>query len=230
MLAHALTFRTHRGGKAESHSIPLRSAVIAGWTGRDPVAREKHIAELAALGVARPKTTPIYYRISASRLTTAREIEAAGGDSSGEVELVLIRNAQTLWLGVGSDHTDRKVETYCVTVSKQMCEKPMAADLWAFEEVRDHWDSLELRSWIDEDGEQRLYQEGTAASMLPPDEIIAGFASSGSLPEGTAMFCGTLAAKGGIRSSKRFSFELFDPVRDRRITHGYDVIVLPVEG
>ena len=29
---------------------------------------------------------------------------------------------------LGSDHTDRKVEAYSVTVSKQMCDKPMAPD------------------------------------------------------------------------------------------------------
>jgi hypothetical protein len=225
-----LTFRTHRDGKIESQPIALRSAVIAGWTGRDPIAREKHIAELEALGVARPKSAPIYYRVSAARLTTSSQIEATGENSSGEVELVLIRDAERLWLGVGSDHTDRKVETYCVTFSKQMCDKPMAPELWAFDDVRDHWDSLELRSWIVEGGEQRLYQQGSAAAMLPPDAIIAGFASNGSLAEGTAMFCGTLAAKGGIRPSKRFSFELFDPVRARRIGHAYDIVVLPVEG
>ena len=162
-----LTFRTHRDGKIESQPIALRSAVIAGWTGRDPIAREKHIAELEALGVARPKSAPIYYRVAAARLTTSSQIEATGENSSGEVELVLIRDAERLWLGVGSDHTDRKVETYCVTFSKQMCDKPMAPELWAFDDVRDHWDSLELRSWIAEGGEQRLYQEGAAAAMLP---------------------------------------------------------------
>ena len=225
-----LNFRTHRDGKIESQSIALRSAVIARRTGRDPIAREKHIAELEALGVARPKSAPIYYRVSAARLTTSSQIEATGENSSGEVELVLIRDAERLWVGVGSDHTDRKVETYCVTFSKQMCDKPMAPELWAFNDVRDHWDLLELRSWIAEGGEQRVYQQGSAAAMLPPDAIIAGFAPNGSLVEGTAIFCGTLAAKGGIRPSKRFSFELFDPVRARRIVHAYDIAVLPVEG
>lgn len=225
-----LNFRTHRDGKLESQPIALRSAVIAGWTGRDPIAREKHISELEALGVARPKSAPIYYRVSAARLTTSSQIEATGENSSGEVELVLIRDAERLWVGVGSDHTDRKVETYCVTFSKQMCDKPMAPELWAFDDVRDHWDLLELRSWITEGGEQRLYQQGSAAAMLPPDVIIVGFASNGLLAEGTAMFCGTLAAQGGIRPSKRFSFELFDPVLARRIVHAYDIAVLPVEG
>ncbi len=225
-----LTFRTHHNGRVESRPIAVRSAVIAGWTGRDPIAREKHIVELEALGVARPKTTPIYYRVSAARLTTAAQIEATGEHSSGEVEPVLIRDAERLWLGVGSDHTDRKVETYGVTVSKQMCDKPMAPELWAFDEVRDHWDSLVLRSWIVENGQQCLYQDGSAANMLPPDKIIAGFAADGALAEGTAMFCGTFAVKGGIRPSTRFVFELFDPIRDRRIAHAYDILVLPVEG
>jgi hypothetical protein len=44
------------------------------------------------------------------------------------------------------------------------------------------------------------------------------------------MFCGTLAAKGGVRPAPRFEFELEDPVRNLRIRHGYDIAVLPVMG
>ena len=73
MCVETLTFRTHGRDGVETRPIALRSAVIAGWTGRDPVAREKHILELEALGVARPASTPIYYRVSASRLTTSTE-------------------------------------------------------------------------------------------------------------------------------------------------------------
>jgi len=230
MSVETLTFRTHGREGIETCPIALRAAVIAGWTGRDPVAREKHIAELVALGVARPASTPIYYRVSAFRLTTAAQIEAVGENSSGEVEVVLIRNAGKVWVGVGSDHTDRKVETYNVTVSKQMCDKPIAPELWLFDDVCDHWDSLILRSWIEEGRERRLYQEGAVAAMLVPDMIIAGFEPKGELTDGTAMFCGTLAARGGIRPSNRFSFELVDPIRNRRIAYGYDVVTLPNVG
>jgi len=230
MSAETLIFRTHGSEGVDTRTISLRTAVVAGWTGRDPVAREKHIAELVALGVARPATTPIYYRVSASRLTTAPQIEAVGENSSGEVEVLLIRDAGKVWVGVGSDHTDRKVETYNVTISKQMCDKPIAPELWPFDDVRDHWDSLILRSWIEESGEQRLYQEGTVAAMLVPQTIVAGFEPNGELADGTAMFCGTLAARGGIRPSNRFSFELADPVRNRRIAYAYDIISLPNVG
>ena len=227
MSVETLTFRMHGRDGVETRPIALRNAVIAGWTGRDPVAREKHIKELMALGVARPATTPIYYRVSASRLTTAAQIEAIGESSSGEVEPVLIRDAGKVWIGVGSDHTDRKVETYNVTTSKQMCDKPIAPELWPFDDVRDHWDSLILRSWIEEGGERRLYQQGAMAAILPPDTIIAGFAPNGELVDGTAMFCGTFAARGGIRPSSRFSFELMDPVQNRRIAYSYDIVTLP---
>jgi hypothetical protein len=47
------------------------------------------------------------------------------------------------------------------------------------------------------------------------------------LPAGTVMFCGTLAAAGGVRPSPRFEFEIEDPVRRQRIHHAYDIVSLP---
>jgi hypothetical protein len=211
-------------------TLPIDRAVIAGWTGRDPVARDKHIAELEAIGIARPASTPIYYRVSARRLTTEDSIEVSGTESSGEVEFVLIGWQGRIFVGAASDHTDRKVETYSVTVSKQMCDKPIAPVLWELEEVVGHWDQMILRSYAWIDGARVLYQEGTLDSMLPVEELIErGFGATG-LPDGCAMFGGTFAAKGGIRSASRFEFELEDTVLKRSIRHGYDVIVLPVLG
>ena len=211
-------------------TLAIDQAVIAGWTGRDPVARDKHIAELEAIGIARPATTPIFYRVSARRLTTTDSIEVSGGDSSGEVEFVLIGWQGRVFVGLGSDHTDRKVETYSVTVSKQMCDKVMATVLWELEDVVDHWDQMILRAWAWIGGARVLYQEGTLDSMLSVKELIArGFGGKG-LPDGCAMFGGTFAAKGGIRPASRFEYELEDPVLKRSIRHAYDVIELPVLG
>lgn len=223
-----LTFTLHAGGESRTETLAIRHAVIAGWTGRDKVALEKHIVELEELGVARPASTPIYYRVAAARFTTAGEIESTGPESSGEVEFMILQAGGRRWLGVGSDHTDRKVETYGITVSKQMCDKPVAADLWALDEVLPHWDSLLIRSYAVIDGARVLYQQGSVAAMLPPEEIIAGYEPGFS--DGTAMFCGTLAAIGGIRPAARFEFEIEDPVLGRTIRHGYDVTVLPVAG
>jgi hypothetical protein len=114
-----LTFTVDAQDTTTPLTLPIDRAVIAGWTGRDPVARDKHIAELEAIGIARPASTPIYYRVAACRLTTEDSIEVSGTESSGEVEFVLIGWQGRTFVGVGSDHTDRKVEAYSVTVSKQ---------------------------------------------------------------------------------------------------------------
>jgi hypothetical protein len=212
-----LTFTViDREGGAIPLTVQIEQAVIAGWTGRDPIARDKHIAELEAIGIARPATTPIYYRCSARRLTQ---------------EFVLIGWEGRTFVGLGSDHTDRKVESYSVTVSKQMCDKPIASVLWELEDVIGHWDRMILRSWAWIDGKRELYQEGTLDAMLPVKELLArGFEGGGRLPDGCAMFGGTFAAKGGIRPADRFEYELEDPVLKRTIRHAYDVITLPVRG
>jgi hypothetical protein len=42
------------------------------------------------------------------------------------------------------------------------------------------------------------------------------------------MFCGTLAALGGVRPSSHFAFELEDPILGRKIHHDYSINSLPV--
>jgi hypothetical protein len=44
------------------------------------------------------------------------------------------------------------------------------------------------------------------------------------------MFCGTLAARGGIRPGTVFGMELEDPVLKRKLRHEYRIKVLQVEG
>ncbi|HYW59384.1 MAG TPA: DUF2848 family protein, partial [Xanthobacteraceae bacterium] len=132
MARRVLNLSLYSGPAATRRDVPIDDAVVAGWTGRDAAAVEKHIKELELLGVKRPATTPIFYRVSAARLTTDSEIEVVGDRSGGEVEFVLLQHGGRLWVGTGSDHTDREVETYGVTVSKQMCDKPLAREFWAF--------------------------------------------------------------------------------------------------
>jgi hypothetical protein len=207
----------------------VNDAIIAGWTGRDAIAVEKHIKELEALGVKRPATTPIFYRVAATRLTTDDTIEAVGESSGGEVEFVLLQVAGRLWVGAGSDHTDREVEKYGVTVSKQLCDKPIASVFWSYEEVAPHWDELILRAHVIEGGKSVLYQEGAVTAMMHPQALLEKH-SSASLRDGTLLFGGTLAARGGVRPTSELSFELEDPVLGRKIAHRYRVRVLPILG
>jgi uncharacterized protein DUF2848 len=214
---------------ASERALRVERLVIAGWTGRDRAAVDHHIAELAAIGVKPPRAVPCYYRVGAELLTTAGSIEVVGGDSSGEVEFVLVATPEGLCVGVGSDHTDRKVEAYGVTVSKQMCPKPVGPELWRLAELEDHWDSLVLRAHVVRSGRRILYQEGPVSKMLAPRDLVARMPGAPkALPAGTAMYCGTLAVKGEIGGGERFEIELEDPVRGRRLEHAYEIRPLEI--
>jgi hypothetical protein len=208
----------------------IENLVVAGWTGRNTAALEAHIKELETLGVARPKSVPIFYRNAVSLLTTAASVQVLGEKSSGEVEFVLYALADGLWLGIGSDHTDRHAETINVSLSKQVCAKPVGSRLWSYAEVKPHWEKLTLRSFVPGDGKRRLYQEGSVAAMRSPEELIRLYTGGDKLPQGTAMFCGTFPAHGGISYADLFEMELEDPVLGRKLSHSYRIVQLPNEG
>jgi len=208
--------------------------IIAGWTGKDEAALQEHISELRKIGVAPPVRTPMFYRVASNRVTTASAIEVMGAASSGEVEYFLINIDGKIWVGTGSDHTDREAETIGVTLAKQMCDKPVAPKLWRLSDLENHWSDLILRSYIIcDEGNRILYQEGTVDSMLYPAKLLNEFGKTdqlGGLAPGDVMLCGTLPVIGAVRPAKRFEFGIFDPILQRRIEHQYDILTLPNEG
>ena len=216
--------------RSERRSLTIDHLVIAGWTGRDTAVIAAHIEELAALGVPRPTSTPTYYRVSASLVTTDASIEVMGTASSGEVEPVVVAMEDGLWVGVGSDHTDREAEAMGVTLSKQLCPKPIAPVLWRFDEVVDHWDEFVLRSYAVVNGARRLYQEGPVSVMREPRDLIRDYGGDATLARGTVMFCGTMAVEGEIAAADTFEITLEDPVLGRTIRHTYAIEALPIAG
>lgn len=224
-----MTFETDTDGPRR---IAIDELVVAGWTARDRAALEHHIAELAEHGVPAPSQVPLYYRVSVALLTRSDAIQVLGADSSGEVEPVLVDDGEALWLGLGSDHTDRKLEAHGVAISKQACAKPVAGALWRFDDLRDRLDALELAAWVrDNDAEDwTLYQEGTLAAIRPLGELIAAspLGQGARMAPGSAMMCGTLGARGGVRPARQFRMELRDPARERMMTHSYTAHWLPV--
>ena len=144
--------------------------IVAGYTGRDAAKVQHHIDELAAIGVAPPPQVPMLYRMPDGAATTAERVSVPGDNSSGEVEPVLIRHHGRSYLGIGSDHTDRTIETVDIGESKWVCPKPIgtqvvAVDDWsAFD-----WDACRARSWVD----GTLYQDGPLAGLRRPDNLLA---------------------------------------------------------
>lgn len=221
----------HRSGSESPPRITVgvQRFIVAGWAGRDADAIEHHIVELEAIGVPRPSSVPLFYRVAANQLTQAEVVEVVGDETSGEVEPLLFFHDGELFVSVASDHTDRRLETHSVALSKQVCIKPVARSAWRVADVAERWDALVLRSWIEEGGELVPYQEGRLSALLTPADLLARMTETLAPPDvGFAMSCGTVPVMGGIRPSPRFRMELADEATGQRIRHEYVCQALPV--
>jgi len=209
--------------------IDIEELIIAGWAGREQAGIDEHIEELKAIGVTPPSSTPLFYRVAADQLTTAENVQVLGGESSGEVEVVLIGTRQGTFVGIGSDHTDREAEAWSVAHSKQVCAKPVGQQLWTLESVIDHWDELKISSYATFDGKEELYQQGGVTGLLHPRDLLRRFGlDDPKLAPGQAMLCGTLPVIGGVRPAEAFRMVLEDPVTGRELGHFYHIKTLPV--
>jgi hypothetical protein len=223
-----LAFERNSSGETKRAELLPKALIVAGWTGRDEKALHHHIEELAAIGVPRPSSVPVFYRISTANLTQAARLEVLGPDTSGEAEPVVVAMHDGLWLGVGSDHTDRKAETMGIALSKQLCAKVVGKTLWRLDEVAGHWDQLILRSYVSIDGKRVKYQEGPLLAMRNPSDLMSRAGGEAKFVTGTVMFCGTLGAIGGIRPAAQFTALLEDPILGREMSCEYHIDVLPV--
>lgn len=209
---------------AEIGFVPQR-VIIAGYTGRDQRAVRAHVGELAAQGIPAPTEIPTIFRTTLDRLTTDSEVEVLGKLTSGEAEIVLLVSSADIWVAIGSDHTDRDLEKVNIVASKQVCPKPVSAEVWRYAEVRDRWDKLILRSWVGETGREQLYQEARMSAVLVPEDLLALLRRRlGKLVDGAAVYTGTIPLVSGVFLSKPyFAAELFDDATGRSLHCRYRV-------
>lgn len=210
----------------ESLTVTPQAVIVAGFTGRDSAAVAAHIAELEAEGIECPTVVPTFYQVPRECAVQVEEISTLDLNSSGEAELALVVHDGRRYITLASDHTDRAVEAIDIALSKRVCPKVFATEMWPIEEVEDHVDLLQLKSWATEGaGESVLYQSGAAASLLPPLEIL-GKLDVDEQRGSFVMLCGTVDAIGGVRHADTFSAVLEDPQLGREISLAYDVAVL----
>jgi hypothetical protein len=198
--------------------------VIAGFTGRDERSVEAHIAELMELGVPRPDTVPAFFIVPGDLLALSpAEVSVAAPRTSGEAEPVLVRMPSgECYVGVGSDHTDRALETESLAASKEACAKPMSATVWPLEDVLEHWDDLEL---VGETGpEAAAYQRSTLADLRRPEELLELAWGAGADPaRPVVVFLGTVSLVDGFRYDSAFRAVLRDPRTGRELVCTYEI-------
>jgi hypothetical protein len=206
-------------------AFEVKKMINLGRTSRDPEDIIKHLEELKAEGITVSSDIPSYNPKIKDRITTENIIQVLpNSKTSGEVEYVLLFTSDNyFYITVGSDHTDRELEKHNVILSKQICLNVISNKLWAYEDIKDHWDELVMKAWVKEKGERKIYQEGKLASMLRPEELIKKVRErvTGDLT-GAVVFSGTFPIIGGkVNYGSYFEIELIDENRGRSLKHSY---------
>jgi hypothetical protein len=204
--------------------------IIAGYTGRNQEETRAHIRELERQGIPTPAEIPAIFRTTLDRLTTDAEIEVVGDRTAGEAEAVLLVKGGELWIAIGSDHTDRKLETFDIPASKQVCPKPVSAQVWRYADIRERWDKLVLRSWVGDSGREVPYQDGRMAALLRPEDLLQMLKRRlGDAVENAAIYTGTIPLIGGKFAHKPFfTAELYDEETGRALACAYRVRVVEI--
>jgi hypothetical protein len=225
---NCLQLEIRRPSGNSAFAFEVKRVVNAGYVGRDEAAVRRHIAELLHQGVAEPPSVPMLFPVLASNVTTTEEIETIELRTSGEVEFVLLLHGGTIRVGIGSDHTDRRLEAVDMIKSKQACPNVLGRTVWDFDEVRNHWDELILQSWVRVDAAQgwSAYQDAPVASILSASqlmELVRSRVSDGRM-DGMVIFSGTVPTLDGkVVYGSGFRCALVDPVLNRSLECSYSI-------
>lgn len=196
--------------------------ICVGYAGRNQAEVRKHIEELLSSGVPPPPTIPAKYVLPGNLLTDSSRIHVQSDKTSGEVEAVLLRDKDDIYVGIGSDHTDREIEKSDVAHSKEICPKPIGSSLWLYDDVVEHWDELVARSTMEIDGKTYLYQSSKLRTLLKPADILE---IAGDEIKGDVIYCGTTPLLHTLTFCSSFKIELIDPIRGCSLQHEYQVLL-----
>ena len=232
-----------RQGRSELRSFDIASVAGARFSSRDVVAmRRKMDAQLerADRFTGATKTNPSIYRIARYLLTQGPQFEVQGPLTGGETEVVVIRSGEEIFISVGSDQCDRELDPVFPDKPKQMCPHPVASTAWPYNEVREHWDSLQLQSHVTVGADTVTLQDGDLSANVDLEYMLAMPEVAG-LADPLVFFCGsTPIADAAIAEIERLGLpeetshgigdqyfcRLHDPVLNRTIEHTYRALPL----
>lgn len=214
------------GVVAKPLNFEVHKLLLAGYTFRDQKEVREHLEEEKKGGITGSAEFPRFGPKLRDRITTSDRIEVLPDiKTSGEAEFALLIDGNDIYIGIGSDHSDRDTEKYDMFISKQMCPCVISKKVWRYEDVKGHWDDIIKRAWVKNKGQRQLYQEIKLGKFMKPEEILdkAKQHIEGDL-SGTVIYGGTEAAIGGeIIYSPYFEAELVDEQTGRTITCAYSI-------
>ena len=99
--------------------------------------------------------------------------------------------------------------------------------VWRWADVRDHWDEVQLESYVD----GRPYQKASVAEFWTPQEMVDSVEGRlGDVPGTKVFYSGTVVSLDErLDFGRQWSLRMIDPVTGKTIRHDYTVSVLSEE-
>ncbi len=171
------------------------------------------------------------FPVLSHNITTAGQIQVVGSRTSGEAEFVLLLDGENIFVGVGSDHTDRDLERHSIMKSKQLCQNVLSSEVWRYEDVKSYWDDLLIQSWTKPTDayEWVLYQKALLGTIISPVDIIDLVKTrlKNGDTDGLVIFSGTVPVMTDeMIYSSAFRAELTDSRLGRTLICEYQVLKL----
>ena len=223
-----------KDGASSDKSMDFSRGYNLGFTMRDEAKMQAHLEECYKLGIKELicERPPLVMPISSWAVLTDTHIGVQRPKTSGEVEIVtIVDENDEIFVSVGSDHTDRSLETIDIPWSKQVAPNVVAPQMWRWNDVKDHWDDIHMESWVIDQGETVKYQEAMVNEFWTPAEMVQGLRDSVvRVPGANILFSGTVVSIGEkLRFAESWTIKMTDPVLNRVIEHTYTVDVLARE-
>lgn len=198
-----------------------RRVFNAAYAGRSAEDVARHIADVT--GGAGMPTVPIpsLCSVTTHNLVSAGEIQEYNASMIGEVEYVLVSSQEGILLGVGSDHCDFALEAHDFTHSKNVAPNLISSQLWRLDDVMDYFDELVLECKVRVDGDWKVTQRASCATLRHPDFWTGHPAFGGRFAEGCVLFSGTINHLQGMVQGDAYEVSMSDPRTGRRLSHRY---------
>lgn len=211
--------------------VNVDTVYCIGYAGRSLEKTMEHIIELEKIGIPRPEEVPTLYPVRRNSLNQSGEIQVLGNESSGEAEIVLVfgDTEDEVYITVGSDHTDRSLETVDINKSKQICDKPIAKSAWKLSDVINQWDDLILTAQVQVNGEWLDYQRAKINEIIPLEEIKEFLIKKGVVMKNSIVFSGTVPLLNGFKYGSAFKMSFIDEARENEIHAEYVINRLEME-
>ena len=244
LLKNSLTMNVAlKEGAPYSIDFEVRKIGCSRNAGRDLQATNTGLDKIRAKGYNVHRAAGVCFR-SRYLITNEAAIEVQGPQTSGEVEFVALVHDGEAFISVGSDHNDRSLgelwtpmlgKVFDSAKTKQMVPAVVAREAWRYEDIRDHWDEIVLRSSITVGGQRVPYQEFRLTNLLDLEyylnryswlgedgSVLLGGSSDllSSVPE--EIFQGQTTLDGVVFPND-FHIEMQDPVLSKTIAHSYTV-------